>query len=303
MSNCDNYRLLHIAGDTYYIDAGNCSIPLFKTDRNRAILFDSGLPRQGEELAALLDKNKISISAILTSHAHIDHTGNHALFQKKYGSRVYMTLFNAAVSENPLALKAYFYGSSYRDMIKTTASMMCRTDHLMRADQRVVDVDGIPFRILDLPGHSPEHVGFVTPDKVAYLADLFMGPESVSKTRMPYSMCCQFDFESKEKALTYDYDFYVLAHEGVHTDIKQVFQNNQQMWEGKIRLVENISDKPLSLETYVKKTMTVFNVNPSNTFSAVVFERSIRAILQYLVDYDRFDYCFHSGVQMFRRKN
>lgn len=302
MNTRDKYRLLHVAGDTYYIDAGGCSIPLFKTDRNHAILFDSGLSQHGDGLLALLDKNGISIRAILTSHAHIDHTGNHALLREKFGSRVYMTLFNAAVSENPLALKAYFYGSSYKEMIAITSSMQCHTDQLMRADQRMVEIDGVPFRILDLPGHSPEHVGFVTPDGVAYLADLFMGPKSLGKTRMPYSMCCQFDFASKEKALAYDYDFYVLAHEGVHTDIKAVFQMNRQMWEDTICQVEQIGDRPLSMEMVVKKALSIFNVKPTSIFSAVVFERSIRAILQYLVDQDRYGYDFESGVQMYSRK-
>lgn len=37
--------------------------------------------------------------------------------------------------------------------------------------QEQVQVCGVQFRILSLPGHAASHMGFVTPDGVAYLAD------------------------------------------------------------------------------------------------------------------------------------
>jgi glyoxylase-like metal-dependent hydrolase (beta-lactamase superfamily II) len=298
------YDLIHVSGDTYYIDAGSLSLPLFKIDSTQAILFDSGLAHvHGEGLLKFFDKTNLKVRAILTSHAHIDHTGNHDLLQKKFGARVYMSLFNAAVSENPLALKAYFYGSSYRDMIKATSSMCCRVDHIIRPNQPTVEVDGILFHVLDLAGHSPEHIGFVTPDNVAYLADLFMSRETVESIRLPYSMCCQFDFKSKQKSLVYDYDFYILAHKGVYADIATIANINQKMWNEKIERIELIADRPRSLGSYVKEVLSVFDINIKNTFNAVVAERSVRAILHYLVDNDRLSYSFKSGEQIFFRNS
>ena len=113
-------------GDTFCIVTGYARIPLFKLGGGRAVIFDSGLAvpdRAG--IFDLLRREELRVAAILTSHAHIDHTGNHKAIQQEHGAVVYMTPFDAAVSGTPMNLKAYLYGTSYRGVMDYGASMLC----------------------------------------------------------------------------------------------------------------------------------------------------------------------------------
>ena len=73
-------------GDTFCIVTGYARIPLFKLGGGRAVIFDSGLAvpdRAG--IFDLLRREELRVAAILTSHAHIDHTGNHKAIQQEHG--------------------------------------------------------------------------------------------------------------------------------------------------------------------------------------------------------------------------
>ena len=222
-------------GDTFCIVTGYARIPLFKLGGGRAVIFDSGLAvpdRAG--IFDLLRREELRVAAILTSHAHIDHTGNHKAIQQEHGAVVYMTPFDAAVSGTPMNLKAYLYGTSYRGVMDYGASMLCRADRIICPEDTAVEVDGARFEILRLPGHAPEHLGFVTPDRVAYVADALMSDRVLNSVRIPYCMCCELDFQSKRMLRNTNYAGYIIPHNGIYEDITALADRNIQKLQEKI---------------------------------------------------------------------
>ena len=75
-------RFEHVSGNTgcLYL-RGNC-IPVYCMSEKEWIIMDSGSRYDREELIRFLGENAIRVKAVLTSHAHYDHVGNHALLRK-----------------------------------------------------------------------------------------------------------------------------------------------------------------------------------------------------------------------------
>lgn len=91
--------LEHVLGDTWCIVTDYSRIPLYMPDRAQAIMIDSGLKKPDREgILSLLEQEKIHVSALLTSHFHRDHTGNHAAIRAVHNCTVYMTPFAGGIS-------------------------------------------------------------------------------------------------------------------------------------------------------------------------------------------------------------
>ncbi|SDY37279.1 MBL fold metallo-hydrolase [Eubacterium barkeri] len=291
----------HVSGNTYYLATARSCIPFYLLDATHAVLMDSGLADSDQNiLLAFFERKKIWIHSILTTHAHIDHVGNHRVFQEKHQSKLYLSLFNAAVCSNPLGLKAYFYGNSYSEMCRYAQSMFFTPDCVFSKDAASITIEGAVFEILDLPGHSPEHLGFVTPDGVAYLGDLLINREMIAKTRVPYSMCCSVDLACKKDAARLNYPHYLISHKGLYEDIQPLIAENCLMWEQKLQQLEKLVDSELSYECLLGKAFKIYGINLSSMRSSIISERSIRSMLQYLTESQRIIHFLKNGIIHFK---
>lgn len=267
--------------------SSGCCVPVFFLEKRQVVLMDSGLQGgMGEALLDFLVREGLSVRAVLTSHAHIDHTGNHRLLQKRYGAKVFASLFNAAVLENPLGLKAYFYEDTYQELLQHREAMYCQTDQLILPGQETVEVEGASFAILPLPGHAPEHMGFITPDKVCYVADLLLGRKELYRTKLPYVMCCGSDLRSKRMAQDWAYSGYLLAHCGYvsGSELGSLAASNIEMWRDNLEQTMKCFSKPITLSDAVTSVLQAMGLSSRNSFRWMAFERTIRAMVQYLVD-------------------
>ena len=79
-------------------------------------------------------------------------------------------------------------------------------------------MDGARFAVLPLPGHSAGHVGFVTPDGVAYVGDCLISQSEIDNAKLPTSMFIARDLESKAALRATDYPAYIVAHKQIITD-------------------------------------------------------------------------------------
>lgn len=74
--------------EDFWMASGRVNIFLFKTG-DRLVLIDTGFPREAEKLLAAASTIG-TITDIILSHVHIDHTGNAARIAAKTGARVWM---------------------------------------------------------------------------------------------------------------------------------------------------------------------------------------------------------------------
>src|SRR5919197_1719826 len=134
----------------------NCYVVRATSSAPEAVVVDPG--DDAAQLRIALARTGASCAAILVTHCHWDHLGAVADLAEATGAPVYMARDEAPVLESP----DDFYGS-LGIRIRPYAP-----DTLLAGAERL-ELAGIEFETLTVPGHSPAHL--------AYLADgcLFSG--------------------------------------------------------------------------------------------------------------------------------
>jgi metallo-beta-lactamase class B len=93
------FQPFRVIGDIYYVGAAGISSYLITTPQGH-ILIDTGfemtVPRITNSLAQLGFRLQ-DIKILLSSHAHLDHTGGHALMKSLTGARICMSAADAAL--------------------------------------------------------------------------------------------------------------------------------------------------------------------------------------------------------------
>lgn len=282
--------LQHILGDTWCIVTGSGRLPLYFKDRQNAVMIDSGLKRPDREpLMELLDKEGIRITSLLTSHFHRDHCGNHKPLRERYGCKIYMSPYTEAVCGDSINLKSGGYESFF--MAKARGgSFSCPADVIILRTDETVTASGATFKILHLPGHAQEQMGFVTPDGVAYLADTILSEDLLKAVRIPYCTYCMKDLEAKASVLEMDYPVYILAHNGVvqGKDMKALAELNIKNMHEKIDMVEGLlMEKPITLEELAVAAMKHTGGDLTNPVKVFGAQRNVQVLLEYLMETER----------------
>lgn len=295
--------LEHVKGNTWCIVLGYARIPLYKLDDNRAIMIDSGLPQSWESILELLEREKLEIVAVLTSHAHPDHVGNHKNLRDRFGAELYLSRFSAAVYNNPMNQSTLSIGiTGYRKYHKTLGTAF-DADVLFDWDVKSLEVEGVTFGIEQLPGHAAEHIGIVTPDNVIYLGDVVLDENMVKHLRLPYCTCLEPDLESLEHIMNMQYDRYILAHNAIYDEIYEIAKLNRDNLLEKADLVESLCDEYITLDGMVKKLLlqTGGDLDNKRTVSGTRYNLAI--FVTYLDDLGRLENRAHDGALEYIKTN
>ena len=146
----------------------NCYV--VRTDRGaaEAVVFDPG----GDATTLRLDIARlgVAVAGILVTHTHYDHIGAVADLAEATGAPVYISEVEAAVLARP---GDFYPGHQIRPW---------DAEVLLSGDE-TLDLAGISFETVQVPGHSPGHLAFYA-DLCLFSGDvLFAG--SVGRTDLP----------------------------------------------------------------------------------------------------------------------
>lgn len=279
--------LEQVKGRTYCIVTDYARIPVYKIDERSVIMLDSGLPQSWEAIRQLLEQQALKVVAVMTSHAHPDHVGNHLNLRRHFGAKIYMSPLAATVYTDPMNLTAVFSGvGSYRRLREVMGEPF-EADCIIDTKAGTIDVEGIPFGIEYLPGHAAEHIGIVTPDNVAYLGDTVLDEKMLRILRLPYCTCIEPDLESKEKIAQMQYDRYILAHNGVYDEIRELALLNRDSMIRKAAMIEELCDDYITVDGMVKKLLLATDGDVSSHRTVSGARRNVATFVDYLEDMDR----------------
>jgi hydroxyacylglutathione hydrolase len=158
--------------DRYELGAAgtNCYVVRTGSDAPEAAVIDPGA--EADRLGAELERMRAACAGILITHSHWDHLGAVADLAESAGVHVYMPAIEAQVLAQP---DAFFPDVSIRPY---------EADVLVE-DGATVEVAGISFATISVPGHSPGHVAYYA-DGAIFSGDvLFAG--SVGRTDLPFA--------------------------------------------------------------------------------------------------------------------
>ena len=285
-----------VKGNTFCFVTRFMRIPFYRLNDTEIVLMDSGLAIERAALEQAFVHNHLFPRAVLTTHAHYDHIGNHNWLQAQYGTTVYTTLFDAGITQTSLTLQACFYTDRPDVLATAYPYMLLQPDRVLKAQETSVLIGGVPFCILWLPGHAHEHTCFVTPDDVAYLGDLLLSKEEFQKMRLPFHQNWGEVLRSIERIRNTHYSAYILAHNAVFDDIRPVVEYNLNQLGYYAEVVVSLVGEQIDRSELFVRTAAYFCIDLRSMDRIHIFDRIFQSITTYLEEAGLLE-CTFTGSQ------
>lgn len=150
--------------------ATNCYVVRTSDEASEAVVIDPG--GDAAELGRELERLGVTCVGILITHGHWDHLGGVADLADASGAPVYMA------AEERIALERI------NDFAPAELPLRPYTPDVLLEGNEALDLAGITFQTLRVPGHSPAHLAYYA-DGCLFSGDvLFAG--SVGRTDLPF---------------------------------------------------------------------------------------------------------------------
>ena len=150
--------------------ATNCYVVRTSDEASQAVVIDPG--GDAAELGRELERLGVTCAGILITHGHWDHLGGVADLADATGAPVYMA------AEERIALERI------NDFAPAELPLRPYTPDVLLEGDETLDLAGITFQTLRVPGHSPAHLAYYA-DGCLFSGDvLFAG--SVGRTDLPF---------------------------------------------------------------------------------------------------------------------
>jgi hydroxyacylglutathione hydrolase len=280
-------NIIKVKGNTFCINTGMLYIPFYKINDEEIIMLDTGWKEERYGLERLLQSNNLKVAAIINSHAHRDHIGNNAYFKDKYKCIIAMPASEASICSSAANLKLYFSNFALRDIKAEFGHLICKTDVMLDAEQDSISLCGAEFKIIHTPGHSPAHIGIVTPDDVAYLGDALLGYELIGEAKLPYAYIIGEDLKSKGKLHELECSRYILAHKGIFQDISGLIDDNISFFKARAEKIYELIQTGMTMEGIVEAVTTSLRVRVNSVDKYLHTERKLRPFVDYLYETGR----------------
>ncbi|WP_020616174.1 MBL fold metallo-hydrolase [Paenibacillus daejeonensis] len=290
-----NETIIPVYGSSYMY-AGKCSVGLYldKTTKT-AILMDSGPDeRTAEEIDHALSQEGFSIRAIIHTHTHNSSRGGDAYYALRYPEiRIYAT---------PSSLgRGHGFEHGLRNVTITELGENLRQElldvlRLLNERDEEVQIAGVNFRILPLPGHDPGMVGIMTPDQVLYCGDALFGERILRKQTILLYTHFGAARRSFRKLAAMRPKAYVLYHGGIYRDLSQLINQHLERFNRLVLQTEQqLAEQSVTVEQLVHKLMQNHALEDGIEQYWLVTE-IVHACINELLELDRVTVSIHQGT-------
>jgi hydroxyacylglutathione hydrolase len=195
----------------------NCSIFGDETIRE-AIVIDPG--DQIDDILAVLNRHRLTVKAIVITHAHIDHIGGAAKLKSATGAPVYMNANDQELYDH-LDTQAAWLGMPAPS--RTDIDSPAREGDSLSLGEASSQTT---FHILDTPGHTQGSISIWIPSENKLIAGDTLFRDSIGRTDLPGGNSRQILQSIQAKLLTLPETAAVVPGHGPNTSIGREKERN-----------------------------------------------------------------------------
>src|SRR6056297_3393414 len=283
--------LEHIKGKTYILNKKGMTSCFYNIEDNKYVVIDPGHlnDKNYKKYIDFLKKEDIIPKYIICTHGHVDHANSVVYLKNEFGSKIIMPEYEAYFFDDP---KFYIHKVIRAKNIgyeKIYPKKKLKVDLVVKKEEEII-IENEKFRVERLPGHSYNHCGFSTPDKVMYLGDSLLSEDVIKKTKIPYIFDIDIDLKTKRKILTFNYNHYVVSHKGIINNKEKVVNKNIDFINSFFIKIISYLKKPMTYEEITSRINKELNIGES-VLKFLIAERSIKSFIYYLEKYSYIDSC------------
>jgi len=291
-------ELIQLLGNTYYFNH-IVNIGLYKLDESNCVLIDTGYGGTlGEELVTFLKSENLTVKAIVNTHGHRDHMGGNKAVVDAFNALIYASKFEDTFIERPDLTSLFVYpGAPFKAFANVQISGS-QIDHIL-PDNGIVYIEGTPFTIVNLAGHSPNQIGLITPDDVFFTADAYVCKSELENIKILYSYDLTMDLACKDELLKMKHAMYLPTHGKPTTDLTQDVKDNIAYYAVITHAVKSFLSSPKSLDEMMKDAIELFGITP-RIDSYMVGRGCLAGILSHLERIEEIEPVFIDSIMKFR---
>ena len=290
------FELIHIAGDSYYIQSP-AKIGLVRLGDGEVCLIDSGNDKDaGRKLRQLLDAQGWKLRAVYNTHSNADHIGGNKYLQAQTGCRIFAPGIECAFTRHPILEPSFLYGGFPPKELRHKFLLA------QESDAEYLTAACLPegMELIELPGHFFDMVGFRTGDEVVYLADCLSSAETLEKYQIGFIYDVAAYLATLERVERMSAAMFVPAHAAATEDIAPLARLNV----GKVyEIAERIAAlcaEPLCFEQLLQKLFLACGLEMSFE-QYVLVGSTVRSYLSWLKDRGELEALFDKGMLLWRR--
>ena len=291
------YELHQVTDTSYYIQSP-AKIGLIRLDGNDVCLIDSGNDKEaGRKVRQILDANGWRLRAIFNTHSNADHIGGNKYLQTQTGCDIFAPGIERDFTVHPVLEPSLLYGAFPPKSLRHKFLMAQESE----ADELTPEALPEGIRMLPLPGHFFDMVGYRSADGAVYLADCLSSRETLEKYQITFLYDVAAYLQTLEMVKTLEAKAFIPAHAEMTEQIAPLAQQNIDKVLEIADRIRSICAVPTTFESALQQLFAALELT-MNFEQYVLVGSTVRSYLAWISDTEQAEYSFENGQMLWKSK-